>query len=284
MRVSALRRWHWILIALVVGFGGGSIRQATLDFEDQLDHYGKLIVSQRQFEDALVGQVEGIRQFKDITVYPYVIHSSNGSKRLVHVVTGRYWNGEPVMDQGQLKARFVPSCYLATVPYRPLNGGSTGTVLDFLDQMRKTANVQYHYAWWWWALTPMSLWVIGSLLLIGGVWPTVINLIAFGSLSRPKEEKGVSLLHVKAPPRAQSMAPLVDASHLADLEKELEEKLAGGAAAPDKSEPGAPGPKTLAAEPLEPVALPTAQDDREFGADKDDFYPTERHRPHHPHP
>jgi hypothetical protein len=284
MRVSALRRWHWILIALVVGLGGGSIRQATLDFEDQLDGYGKLIVSQRQFEEALVGQVEGIRQFKDITVYPYVIHSTNGTKRLVHIVTGHYWNGEPVMDHGQLKARFVPSCYLATMPYRPLNGGSAGTVLDYLDQMRKTANVQYRYAWWWWAVTPASLWVIGSLLLIGGVWPTVINLIAFGSLGRPKEEKGVSLLHVKAPPRAQPVAASVDASHLANLEMELEERLAGGANATDDPQPAAPVPKTLAGGPLEPVALPTAQDDREFGADKDDFYPTERHRPHQPHP
>ena len=281
MRVSALRRWHWVVIALVIGLGGGWIRQATVDFEDQLDGYGKLITSQRQFEEALVGQVEGIRQFKDITVYPYQVRSSNGSKRLVHIVTGRYWNGQAVMEHGQLKARFVLSCYLATVPYRPLGARSAGTVLEFLQQLRNSDNVQYRYAWWWWAVTPMSIWLLGSLVLIGGVWPTVINVLAFGSLARPRDEKGVSLLHVKQPPPVQRSIPSFASSHLDELDKELENKLIS---APETTEQAAQqgAPKALSAGPLEPVAGPAVADDREFGAEKDDFYPTERHRPHHP--
>ena len=278
MRVSALKRWHWILIALAVGLLGGWVRQSTTDFEDHLDTFGKLM-SQRQFEEALVGKVEGIRQFKDVTVYPYEVRSQNGSRRLVHIVAGRYWNGEVKVVMGQGRAHFDPYCYLAAVPYRPLDGGKQGTVLDYLDQLHKTAGVQYRYAWWGWAATPFTQWVFFSLVLIGGVWPTIINLLTFGSFSRPREEKGVSLLHVKAPPPKPAPAPIT-AGHLAELDHELEDHLAGHVA-DDEPSPGAPA-RQLSAGPLEPATVPSAQDDREFGADKDDFYPTERHRPHHP--
>lgn len=279
MRVSALKRWHWILIALAVGLLGGSIRQSTVDFEDRLDSYGKLM-TQRQFEEALVGKIEGLRQFKDITVYPYELRSHNGTRRLVHIVAGRYWDGEVKVVNGQGRAHFDPYCYLAAVPYHPLDGGKQGTVLDYLNQLRKTSGVQYRYAWWGWATTPLMKWVFFSLVLIGGVWPTIINLLTFGRLTRPREEKGISLLHVKSPPAKPAPAP-VAMSHLAELEHELEEKLAGGAAE-DEQPPEAPAPKELSGGPLEPVTIPAVQDDREYGADKDDFYPTERHRPHHP--
>lgn len=283
MQVSALRRWHWILIALVVGLIGGSVRQATVDFEDRLDAYGKLMTSQRRFEEALVGQVQGVRQLKDITVYPYRIRSANGSRRLVHIVAARYWNGEAVMDHGQLTARFLPCCYLATVPYKPLDGGTPGTILDYLEQLHKSSGVQYRYAWWWWMLTPMALWVSGSLLVIGGIWPTVVNLLAFGTLRRPREERGVSLRNVKAPPAPQRAVAAPAASYVDELDRELQETLAVGSGSAGETEQ-APAPKVLASGPLEPLAAPAAADDREFGADKDDFYPTERHRPPPPHP
>jgi hypothetical protein len=153
-------------------------------------------------------------------------------------------------------------------------------VLDFLDSLGKTAGVQYRYAWWGWATTPLAKWVFFSLVLLGGVWPTIINLLTFGSLTRPREEKGVSLLHVKPPP--PKPAPTrVAVGHLAELEHELEESLAGRS--PDENTAlEATAPKQLSAGPLESVTVPAAQDDREYGAEKDDFYPTERHRPRHP--
>src|SRR6266566_4531767 len=42
----------------------------------------------------------------------------------------------------------------------------------------------------------MAYWIAGGVLVIGIIWPTVINLLVFGKLRRPREEKGISLMGV----------------------------------------------------------------------------------------
>ena len=53
------------------------------------------------------------------------------------------------------------------------------------------------YAWWRDPRWGISIWVVGCLLLIGIVWPSVINLMTFGSLLRLQEEPATDLSKVE---------------------------------------------------------------------------------------
>jgi hypothetical protein len=158
--------------------------QSTADFEDQLDAYGTLVADQRRFEQWLTEKAGDIRQFRDARVYPYWLPSRKGGKRLVHVVSGYYWNGQATLVNGRAEAHFNPVCYLASVPYTSataLDASGAGrefpSVLAYLDFLRSTAGVQYPYVWWGWATKPLFAWTVGCVLVIGVVWPAFINLL-----------------------------------------------------------------------------------------------------------
>jgi hypothetical protein len=122
--------------------------------------------------------------------------------------------------------------------------------------------------------------VAASFVLIGVIWPTMVNLLAFGSLRRPPEQKAADLSAVKAH-AGDAPQPMVDADKLLALESELTRKLADGQPPPATVEPAlatadAP-PRPLESAPLEPAAAPRPEDHPEYGMGKDDFYPTELH-------
>jgi len=99
-------------------------------------------------------------------------------------------------------------------------------------------------------------------------------LYYFGSLWRPREEKGVSLRGVRLPAAAgEKRAGELGAEDLAELEKEVEGKMGGESVGEVAGEPNAPV-RTLAAEAA-PVAADEREEDRHFVAEADDFYPTD---------
>jgi hypothetical protein len=157
--------------------------------------------------------------------------------------------------------------------------------VDFLRLLRTAGVVSYTDAWW--RTYPAATWVGGSVLLIGVVWPTVINLLAFGRLTRPREEKGIDLSKVKNPAAPAPAGPSAeDLEHLHELEAELEAKLAGAAPPAPAEQPTPPRrAAVLTTAPAGPAPADVPHDDTVFGAKADDFYPTERHADHpHPHP
>src|SRR5947209_3549010 len=178
MYLARLKRWQWIVLALLVGFTGGYVRQAAMDFDDKVDTYGLLQPKHGKFEKSLTTDWGGHRQFKDIVVYPYKIPNKKGAHQIVHIVSGRYWDGKPQIVQGETVANYTKMFYLAPVPYKPVTPlqeefPATGTVIDFLKQMQKSHGVQFRYAWWWWAVTPTAVWLTFSLVVIGGIFPTI---------------------------------------------------------------------------------------------------------------
>jgi hypothetical protein len=298
MQLAALKRWHWVVIAIAVGLIVPAIRQAfDSDLSgDYVSGYGFLLTDQERFETALAEQYQGRRLFKDITVYPHWIDDGHPGKKLVHVVAGKYWSGREEMIDGKPQALWRPTCFLAQVPYRPMTdlgqfnraggpdfakqfaaAGTKPTVLDFLNTMHAACGVTYSYAWW--DAHPMATWLGGSLLVIGIIWPTLVNLLAFGTLTRPPEAKALSLWGVKAPPKPQPQATVRPYARTG-LDDELEAAMRGET--PTQEDPTAASPaRPLSAGPLEPAVTLANGDSKEFGADKDDFYPTERHGPAH---
>src|SRR6266566_3870794 len=133
----------------------------------------------------------------------------------------------------------------------------------------------------------MAYWIAGGVLVIGIIWPTVINLVVFGKLRRPREEKGISLMGVKGATGKAGGEPVAteeDLAKVAAMAEEIEEKIRsdGGEENEEIAVAAAAAPvKRLEGDALdEATSAEMKQESKEFGRDKDDFYPTEVHAKH----
>jgi len=297
MHLAALKRWHWIVIGLVLGFVIGKAQQGFQGelYGDLVEGFGYQLTDQGRFENALTQEYQGYRLFKDITVYPRWVSDNHGGRKLVHVVVGRYWSGHEEIIEGKAQAVWRPTCFIAAVPYKPQMdflafrkanspdyagqfraAGPNPTVLDYLNVMQSAAGVSYSYAWW--DAHPLLTWTLAGLVIIGLIWPTLINLMTFGTWRRPPEARALSLWGVRGTSERAKPASMVNTAPTDDPDQELEAALQG--AAPSDAESGvAPAVKTLSSAPLEPAATVPTGPSKEFGAEKEDFYPTERHAP-----
>jgi len=276
MQLAALRRWYWIAIAIIVGAIIGLVRKAANGPIYGLNtSYGMQMTDQREFENALVSNYQGIPLFSNPVVYPHWTIDAAGKSQLVYVVGGNYWDGH---TQENGLGRWDPRCFIAKTPYRPQIGVVEGnapvveeypSVVQFLAALNRVYGIKYRYAWW--AAYPVLSWVTGCLIVIGGIWPTLINLLAFGRFTRPPEVKPISLWNVHKPKTPEPAKTLsLDFGSTA----ESPETSAVVMAAADTVVSASPISK-LTADPLAP-APQTPQSSTEFDAKPDDFYPTER--------
>ncbi|MDB5333212.1 MAG: hypothetical protein JWP03_4363 [Phycisphaerales bacterium] len=294
MRISDLRQWQWIIISLIVGAGVGYIFQRAN--EDLNGTYGDQIVSQRRFEEALLKLEQGRPCFTDVTVHKQYVLDPKGAMKMVHVVAGGFWH--PKRGVGKVEPERPPAFFEADIPYKPATDlGGLGkpeavrkfqeivepTVIDYLDLLGETRGVQYTNAWW--RTMGLKSWMLASFLVIGVVWPILVNLLEYGSIRRPREEKGIDLSQVKAhedKPAAVAVSD-EDLDRLTALEVELEKNLAS--AAPPTEPPTAAQPKPvrkLAVAPLKAAAAAQAAEQKAFAAKQNDYYPTELRAPRPP--
>lgn len=296
MRIERVKRWQWVLLAVVVGAAlGWSWRGDGAD----LARYGEILNDPEAFERGLFERRDGERRFTNVRVHRQTLDDGAGSRGTFHVVTGNYCDGRPDPHDGTYRWR--PRFFVATIPYHVrsqtyhLGDGSeddaeklrafedlkSPTVLDYLNLLGQTDGLRYTHAWW--RTYPMVTCVAGSVLLIGVVWPTVINLLVYGTFVRPREEEGIdlSILDRLPQPPAAPAAPAPDLTdHLRELEAELAARLAGGGEVPPDSAALSRAPAALKTAPLEPAPA-AEQAEHHYGARADDFYPTEAHAPHH---
>jgi len=282
--IADLPRWTWVILGVLLGLLHGSIREWSSP-KDPTDDYDVLLTDQRQFETALLSERLGHRQFEDVTVYPHRVRDpASGTIRLVHVVTGSYWNGATTQQDGALHARWDPACFVAPVPYEPLlvpaaDGAVASaqalrydSVLDYLALLRERRGVRFRFAWWWWAVRPTATSAVAGAVLVGGVWPTVLNLVAFGRLTRPRRARIPWLRRARAP---RHESPVPGAPNLLHEFPPHPESVS-----PTPVDATAPPALTASSSTLATAdsMLPSAggaHEDRHYGARPDDFYPTE---------
>jgi hypothetical protein len=281
MGLATLRRWHWMALGAIAGLIVGLVRSASDGplYGLNIQGYGVLLSDQQQFENALVQDYNGIRLFSDPVVYPHRDSDAVGRRKLVYIVTGRYWDGRPRVRGSESVAEWLPRCVITQTPYRPRIGiaGAGGatisefpSVLEFLAALNQQYGVQYRYAWW--AAYPVTSWVFACLIVVGGIWPTVVNLMAFGTPGRPPHVKPLSLWNVRAP-KKPAQKPAVDeltvpGDSTGEIDIGQESRVA--------SEPPSTAVKTLVGTALE-MTPAAPEESKEFGAKDDDYYPTERH-------
>ena len=277
MHVTSIRRWHWMIIGLAVGAAIGWVHSASMNFATELSGYGRRL-GQREFERAIGTELHGRRAFTKLTIQPYWLNGSSESGVKVHVVTGLYCDGEERAENGRIALHWDPAYFVASVPFAPVGDDdhalvsqrSFPDVAAYLASLQ-SAGVNFAVDRWWWVVRPMFLWTFGGFVVIGIAWPTVINLLAFGSLTRPVESAGESLAGVKPPRVAKPQTPQIDFGTIRELDRQLEETLTTSEGAntnearPIASLTDAPLPAVIASEP----------DQKQFAAKQEDYYPTE---------
>jgi hypothetical protein len=293
MHIESIKRWQWMILGLILGLAlGYSRRWAATD----LPSYGEGINDQRLFETRVLRSIGASPLFKDIRVSRQSLDDGSGNSESLYVVSGK-----SVAENAKAGEHYKPMWFAAHVPYQPaidltqLAGPNNAnaaarwqsipqpTVIDWLQLAHESAGISYTNAWW--DTYPLRTFTLAGFLVIGILFPTIINLYYFQSLTRPRSEKGVSLLGVHSPQSATAAATDSQASeaqltHLRELEQELEATLSGESSAPAGPETASPV-RALAAD----AAASTSEqphDDRHFRAKPEDFYPTED-RAHPPH-
>lgn len=314
MRIEHLRRWHWVLISLLLGTAV-AVPWVSLDTWDTAHLNG--INQQENFERLLkMKTAEGQPLAQKIVVYPYYPDGS-------HVITLEApANWERIMRFSQdaggrsMFARMFgggmaaprpadPRAYYfkAPVPYVPVtmqftNPPAEPTVLTLLEQIANEnpdLPLTWKFAWWQTRKWIFAMCLGASLVIVGGIWPTLVNVLAFGSLRRPPEEKSKSAGLWRYKPKKTETAKVAtgpteqDMDELRRLEAELEAKLAGNtiSTGPQTACDEAAGPaaaaapvKKLQTAPLEIAAPEQPKEQKAFGVDREDFYPTEVHGKH----
>jgi hypothetical protein len=282
MAIEDLKRWHWVVIGVVVGalMGLGQVYGGNEPWANLPS------IGQQEFEEGLRARPrDGAAVFENITVYP----GAGGEPDLVVVDRRMDWGlfaglraGPAGSDARQI--RYVQHFIRARRPFKPFApiAGAVArpnyTVRDYLND----AHVNFRYAWWKEPKTLIALWTVGSTVLIGGVWPTVLNLLVGAGFGRRQpKEPDYDLGRFKSEPGpAGPAATTPDGAALEEHVRKLEEELAGSlsagvsAAGQDQANESKPAPALLAA----PVEAPAAagDEDKEY---QGEFYPVAR--PHH---
>ncbi|HEY8668338.1 MAG TPA: hypothetical protein VIL86_16935, partial [Tepidisphaeraceae bacterium] len=81
------------------------------------------------------------------------------------------------------------------IPVRDLHqhvAAPTETPVEYLKKLQAknpTWPLAFRYAWYEYTPTKMAIWMAGSFVGIGIIWPTLVNLIAFGAFRRPRDEE-----------------------------------------------------------------------------------------------
>lgn len=267
MHIEDIKRWHWVAVSIVVGLALSWV-WSNVDYQENLPTLG-----QRDFEAGLMTEEFADRSLLGITIMP---PSTEGKYKVIaHQLRDRGVAGE----MSKQRVAFV-----AETPYKAgLWRGAEEeypNVLEYLKQVKEgNPNVKFRYAWWQerWAI--YLLWTGASVLLIGGVWPSIVSLMVGAGLGFHKKEEGpeYDLSRFKGEKEKEKpAATAADMQHLHELEDELEKKLAAqraGMPIPDDESEEAAAVRKLEGGPLEAVASDKPPEDHEY---KGEFYPVDR--------
>jgi len=148
--------------------------------------YGQSL-SQDEFEAGIQEHLLAGRRFRNLIIYPERVRDIDGSSKVVDLVVGDYaarfeYSGQshqPVWER---------RCFVAEAPYRPSAwqdgpAASMPSVLSYLDGLRKTdPGLSYRHAWWRQPPWSTTFWSGCGVLVIGLLWPTLIDLLTYGKL------------------------------------------------------------------------------------------------------
>ena len=291
MGIEDFKRWHWIAIGLVIG--------TILWYA----HIYDITSGQRRGPDESESARRGISPAEFIydlqrpktpkgnpwitklTIYPPVEVKGQDGK----VSSKSYATMLKLDVTGNTTGKYNPYQLIADVPFKMAGSAPAPradfTIRDYIDQLRKNhSEITYRYAWWNLPTAAAAIWGGGAVLLIGGIWPTLVSLMIGAGLGRKKDQESEYDLDrfkggTEAAAKSASKAPTAeDHRKLRELQEKLEKNLAAGAAAADQPSNAAPA-QAAAVRKLEggPLELATASKEPEEAHEyKGEYYPVAR--------
>ena len=308
MRIEDLKRWHWCIVGLIVGAAFAFIRLASLPREDR----GLERVAPHVFEADLLSagnlKMRGdpvtrraVYAIENIRIHPAVEMPLPGERS----VNSEYLSYEVVLvrHENPKLADHMPRQMIIALngpKDKSLAGDLKGLSLhDYLEKVNGAIlNVDkkryptatpftYKVAWIETPRAAYSIYTAGGLIVIGLLWPSLLNFLIVAGYGRPRTEAELADRKPSkvAAPQTKPGVTQDQLDQLDQLEAELEARLREGAsetaAAPKVAPVAAPIP-VLSAGPMEaPKEAPQPQQRKGFGADQGDYYPTEVHGKKH---
>ncbi len=305
MGIENLKRWHWMIIGGVLGC---ILAGAQIYFQETiLNFFTHKNFSQQEFENVVESRLAGVGPlaqnvkvhhvytggylvtFDVAKAYPLIIPSGQvpiGKARQIKLPPGRRIDDFSETTFGILRVpgeSYVPWSVRRSTASQPA-AAANATVVTYLQ---KFPDLDWKVPWTEKSHLGSVAWVLGSIVVVGVIWPEILALmIKFGLHPAPKHKDTYELSRFKseteAPKKTAAEMTQSDLDQLEALEAELEKNLAAGAspraATIATATTAAPAIRKLegAAAKSKPAA-PVAAPDKAFGATQTDFYPTEVH-------
>jgi hypothetical protein len=234
MGIENLNRFHWILLG---AFLGAALAYAWVGAANTTENISP--TDQRTFESEVIQKDPEQRPLiSGIVVHPPVYSPADGAK--VNQVSYKRLAKDKVSGRTDY---FAEHWFVARIPFRPqlnrvqIDDASTFDVRAYLTQLAKTPDrdfIKFREGWW---LLPKNAVMLGAgagVVVIGGIWPTLLSVMAGAGLApkRKPKEKGASLWNYKSKSTESQKAhrPTVTAADQARLENvagAYEKNLAG---------------------------------------------------------
>jgi hypothetical protein len=174
------------------------------------------------------------------------------------------------------------------IPWNPADGHTVSDFLLAADNFNKQQQgtsaipISIHYRWWESSKYGYETWLIGTFLIVGVIWPTLLNVMIRGGLGKMTPEE-YDLTRFKGgtdpatmPKASAAAVTQSDMDKLRDLEAAMAENMKAGATAtapmPEKSPEPEPVIKKLAGGPAEAAAAPlqATEEPRDY---QGEYYP-----------
>jgi len=273
MQLQDLKRWQWMLFAVIVGLALSYV-WSNWDCGDQLP-----TITQPDFERGIVGHFPQVGYVTEVTVLPRTHAEVQG---VVCAMLSR--------TSSATSMKYQPVVFHAPFPYTTDRGQSFTSVRDYLASIRsQNADVHFSYAWYRERWAVYILWMAASVLLIGGIFPSVISLMTGGGLNlsmqfekKPKaksEEYDLDRFGKggwgSSGGKTTNGASAADLDELRRLDAELEKRLGAGAGLSGDSTGAGPGDAVDGVRKLDggPLELTQAQKEQEEREYKGEYYP-----------
>jgi hypothetical protein len=278
MQLDQLKRWQWALIGIIVGLMIAYVRTGV-----EPDNSVSMSLSVREFSQEVgVDDLPGNRQrIEDIVLHPPSDPAESAYHKAVQIVTFK----RAVFDEQRKGWVYKPAAIKVELPFKAPGreggdyGGSFENYMKAVQEENKA--VTYQFAWWEVPRDQYLIWTAGCLVVIGGVWPTIISLLVGAGLGPQKKEADYDLdrfgrgkTKTETAPAARRGMTTAEQSQLANLTQNMESDLSpsgmartsGGVAATASEQPV----RKLDGKALEVAQTEKEEEDKEY---KGEFYP-----------
>jgi hypothetical protein len=221
MGIENLNRAHWALLGI---FLGATLAYAWVGTSGNVD--GITATSQFIFENELTQKEGDLPLISSIVIHPP--QYSPADRCQVNQVTYK----RLARDKKTGKMDYwLDRWFVAKLPYRPVrlrpqtsSDPGSYTIEAYLADVAKMPNcgfVQARFGWW---MIPKNAVMVGGavgLVVIGGVWPTLLAVMTGAGLGPKKKPKNESLWNYKSrtPQKQQAQNPTLTAADRERLEQ-----------------------------------------------------------------